>query len=43
MEITNVLKQLCDNGTKPVTQIDFHGEEVNLITMMQWQRVLNTH
>lgn len=35
MEITNVLKQLSENGTKPVTQIEFHGEEVNLTTVMQ--------
>ena len=41
--ITSVLKRLSENGTKPVTQIEFHGEEVNMSTVMQWRRrVLNT-
>jgi hypothetical protein len=38
MEITNVLKQLSENGTKPVTQIELHGEEVNMTTVMQWRK-----
>ena len=35
MEITSVLKKLTANGTKRVTQIEFHGEEVNLTTVMR--------
>ena len=38
MEINSVLKQLRDNGTKPVTQIEFHGEEVNMTTVMQQRK-----
>ena len=38
MEITSLLKKLSENGTKPVTQIEFHGEEVNMTSLMQWWR-----
>jgi hypothetical protein len=38
MEITSALKRLSKNGTKPVTQIEFHGEEVIMTTVMQWRK-----
>jgi len=41
MEITSLLKKLSENGTKPVTQIEFHGEEANMPTMRQWRRGLD--
>ena len=41
MEITSVLKRESANGTKPVKQIEFKGERLDLSSVRRWrQRVL---
>ncbi len=41
MEITSVLKRESANGTKPVKQIEFKGERLDLSSVPRWRgRVL---
>ena len=37
MEITSVLKRESANGTKPVKQIEFAGERLDLASVRQWR------
>lgn len=38
MEITSELRRLSENGTKPVKQIDFRGERLDLESVMKWRK-----
>lgn len=41
MEITSVLKRESQNGRKPVKQIEFKGERLDLSSVRKWrERVL---
>lgn len=41
MEITSVLKRESEGGKKPVSQIEFKGERMDLASVMRWrERVL---
>ncbi len=37
MEITSVLKRLSENGVKPVKQIEFKGERLDLSSVRRWR------
>lgn len=37
MEISSVLKRESENGTKPVKQIEFKGERLDLSSVRQWR------
>jgi hypothetical protein len=37
MEISSVLKALSENGTKPVTQIEFKGERLDMLSVRNWR------
>ena len=37
MEISSVLKRLSANGTKPVTQLEFTGERLDLTSVRRWR------
>ena len=37
MEITSVLKRESQDGTKPVKQIEFKGERLDLSSMRRWR------
>jgi len=38
MEISSVLKRESDGGTKPVKQIEFKGERLDLSSVQKWRR-----
>jgi hypothetical protein len=40
MEISSVLKRESENGTKPVKQIDFKGERMDLASVRKWREKL---
>ncbi len=43
MEITSVLRRESANGTKPVKQIEFKGERLDLSSVRRWrERVLRS-
>jgi hypothetical protein len=37
MEITSVLQRESENGTKPVKQIEFKGERLDLNSVRRWR------
>jgi len=37
MEITSVLQRESANGTKPVKQIEFAGERLDLVSVRKWR------
>jgi small GTP-binding protein len=37
MEISSVLKRLSKNGRKPVKQIEFHGERMDMASVRRWR------
>ena len=37
MEITSVLQRESANGTKPVKQIEFKGERLDMTSMRRWR------
>ena len=37
MEITSVLQRESANGTKPVKQIEFKGERLDLASVRKWR------
>lgn len=38
MEISSTLKRVSSNGMKPVKQIEFKGERLDLSSVMQWRK-----
>ena len=40
MEITSVFKRESANGTKPVKQIEFKGERLDLSSVRRWREKL---
>ena len=38
MEITSELKRLSEDGTKPVKQIEFKGERLDMTSVMRWRK-----
>jgi hypothetical protein len=40
MEITSVLKRESANGKKPVKQIDFKGERLDMSSVRRWREKL---
>ena len=43
MEITSVLKRESQNGTKPVKQIEFKGDRLDMTSVRKWRnKVLKT-
>ena len=39
MEISSVLKRLSANGTKPVKQIEFQGERLDMTSVRKWREL----
>ena len=37
MEISSVLRRESQNGTKPVKQIEFKGERLDMTSVMAWR------